>query len=439
MAPKQGGKRIPEYVSRETELQRDAFPMFLDPNRPDEYRSDGADVQDQRRVWRRLPLTPFRFRGDAIPAYDEVLRSFVDEGLIQRLTAVDHDEKLQRARDIFARGVRIDREFGCIIPSQTQVNNRRHIDVFEAVYGYRLVATVEGRSSRHNLNDDPAAPAPGRQRPDYNGHYRTYVRRDDGHPAQLVVEWSHLCHIPFCMNPTHVVVEIKIINNPIRHDCAGVVQGTNHCACMQSFVEWNRLSPESINELVPCLRSPQPVRNIQATEWGVPAPNYPRQAECLPGPFKEELEPDVLRRRVEQAARTLCLTGMTFENLPHLFIDLRVVDAWMRQQLGAVAAGGSTAHHKRRQYSDHYHSKCMERVFEIKRLVHDERERREQSRQSPGVIEGGVNNVAASQLSEPLVDDDSSSEEEPHATYVSPPGADTPAPKRRGPKKRERE
>ena len=33
-----------------------------------------------------VPLTPSRFHGDEIPGYDDILSSFVDEGLIRRLT-----------------------------------------------------------------------------------------------------------------------------------------------------------------------------------------------------------------------------------------------------------------------------------------------------------------------------------------------------------------
>lgn len=117
------------------------------------------------------------------------------------------------------------------------------------------------------------------------------------------------------MNPAHALIEVKIVNDG-RKDCDGP-DDQGQCQCMRDFVRRNRLQPSSLNRLHSCLRRASAVRHVRIMERaGVIASDYQRQTHCLPGPFpQEELTSAELRQRVDDAARLLVESGLTFERL----------------------------------------------------------------------------------------------------------------------------
>lgn len=313
--------------------------------------------------------------------------------------------------------------------------------MFELVYGWRLIATsVASNTSLHNLSDDASVPVVNPAevvRRDAEGHYTTYVTRA-GRRAQLIVEWSHRCHIPMCMNPAHALIEIKIVNDG-RKDCSGP-DGQGQCQCMRDFVQRNRLQPQSIDRLHSCLRRASDVRNVRIMERaGVISTDYQRQQHCLPGPFpREELSVADTQRRVADAARLLVESGLTFERLPHLFLNFTILDEWVRAQLEErkeAGAAGASFHVRTKAYKADYYSRCRERVTAIKRRVEEVRNAGERANSAPDDIEGNVNTEATSQLSQQFEEEEPAAQPPAAATMVTPPSAATLAPKKRGPKR----
>ncbi len=372
----QKGTKTAGHTIRELMFEKRGFVLFIDPNRPSPYRVspyvEGAEHSEflVRTTWTSPLANPYRFdhRDGAVPeAYaTDPAQMFIDDGLLERLSVSEYTKVYSSFVDTLRQGVRVDTDYGCWIPSDGQISNNLHREMFGAVYGLQTTKPGDG-GMFHNLSASSADafkafPAGAKH------YYSSYITAGR-HPCQMVPEISHLCHNPFCMRPDHIIIELKI-RNEARKKCRGLA-ADSICSCTKAYSSTvgSGAFATSFLKAISCKRNPAETESLLRSAGGALIRSYPDPwvEKCCPTPHASIVVRDKVARieRWTTAMNVLEKTGYNNLKFPMSFVDWSPADTMVKkQELSGQKSAGAGYHSALKTWASTYVAKTLRRISE---------------------------------------------------------------------------